>query len=888
MPDSDSNDITRSHLQLANDTIVGHYRIIEKIGAGGMGEVYLAEDADLGRKVALKFLPVYLCQDAGCRARFKREAQAAAQLDHPNIVSVFEVGEFQGRPYFSMQYVEGKSLKEVPAAKPLSLEQVLHLGVQICDGLQAAHDKGITHRDIKPPNILIDSYGRARIADFGLAAVGGVEQLTRTGSTLGTVGYMSPEQVRGEKVDHRTDLFSFGVVLYEMITGHPPFKADSEAATLHAITNAKPELLARFRRDVPPELQTIVDKALDKNVTARYQHADELAGDLRRLSSRGATPTAKRRRRWGLYVTTTTVGVLIVLMTYWLVTRFTSHSGMPAEAKRKMLAVLPFENLGSAQEEYFADGITDEITTRLAGLSGLGVISRTSSMQYKKSTKNLKQIGKELNVEYVLEGTIRWDKTGSESRVRINPQLVRVADDSHLWAASIDAVLTDVLTAQSKIAQEVAAALNVTLLQPEQEALSHNTEVNAAAYDHYLRGKQYFSIARYQQNELKLAEIMFRKAIELAPSFAPAYAELSSLYIEMNWDQNVPSSALLLDSAKKLVDLSLSLAPNLPETRQALGWYYYHGTRDYDHALEEFSRVLEIQPNNVLALASTAWVQRRLGKWDEAIRGLETVTRLAPRDAWYKYELGLTYYLCRRYQEAVTQQDHVIDLEPNHHWAYHIKSWALFSLTGRTTEALKVLDTARATIGRWPELTWFETYYHCCDREYEPALHLLNAPGDVLFPDGADTTDYYYTKGFVCELMNRVAQARIYYDSARVQLEAKVASTPRSAMLLGSLSRVYAGLGQEEKAVQAARRAVELVPESRDALEGPTHLRNLAMVLALVGEYDQATALFDHLLSEPANVSANWLRIAPGFDALRATPAFQAMLGKHMGDHGRS
>lgn len=281
--DESRDDPTKSFVALTSGTMVSHYRIIERIGAGGMGEVYLAEDTKLDRKVALKFLPQHLCQDADCRARFTREAQAAAKLDHPNIVAVHEVGVHQGRPFFSMQHVEGQTLKEALAGKALPLDWILEISIQVCDGLQAAHEQGVTHRDIKPSNVLIDSHGRARIVDFGLASIMGTDHLTKTGSTLGTIGYMSPEQVRGETVDNRTDLFSLGVVLYELITGHSPFKSDPEAATLHAITDTNPEPLARFRREVPPELQTIIDKALDKKVTTRYQHADELQADLLRL-----------------------------------------------------------------------------------------------------------------------------------------------------------------------------------------------------------------------------------------------------------------------------------------------------------------------------------------------------------------------------------------------------------------------------------------------------------------------------------------------------------------------------------------------------------------------------------------------------------------------------
>ena len=308
---------------LSKGTAINHYCIVEKIGAGGMGEVYLAEDTTLDRKVALKFLPLHLCQDFECRARFKREAQATAKLDHPNIVAVHEVGEYQGRPFFAMQHVEGQTLKAVIAGKTLSLDRILEIGIQVCDGLQAAHEMGITHRDIKPSNILIDLNGRVRIVDFGLASVLGSDPLTKTGSTLGTVGYMSPEQVRGEKVHHHTDLFSLGVVLYELITGHSPFKADSEAATLHAITDTEPELLARYKREIPDGLQSIIDKALDKNVTTRYQHADEFAADLNRcirnsgeFQSHRASPTAGKRLVLAIAIVTL-LSVVIGVALFW-------------------------------------------------------------------------------------------------------------------------------------------------------------------------------------------------------------------------------------------------------------------------------------------------------------------------------------------------------------------------------------------------------------------------------------------------------------------------------------------------------------------------------------------------------------------------------------------
>ncbi|UCC44616.1 MAG: serine/threonine-protein kinase [Candidatus Zixiibacteriota bacterium] len=315
------DDKTQAHVALTKDTMVGHYRIVEKIGAGGMGEVYLAQDTKLNRKVALKFLPPHLCQDEDCRKRFTREAQAAAGLDHPNIAGIHEVGEYAGRPFYSMQVIEGQSLREIVKGEDLSVERILEIAVQICEGLQAAHSKGIIHRDIKPSNILIDVHGRVRIVDFGLAAIRGSEHLTKTGSTLGTIGYMSPEQVHGKEIDHRSDLFSLGVVLYELITRQNPFKRDSEAATLKAVSDDTPEPLARFKSSLPAGLQAIIDKALDKDVKTRYQHADGMLSDLLRLkqdfAGTGASGAASRSRvRLGMAIalTVATMAVLVVVI----------------------------------------------------------------------------------------------------------------------------------------------------------------------------------------------------------------------------------------------------------------------------------------------------------------------------------------------------------------------------------------------------------------------------------------------------------------------------------------------------------------------------------------------------------------------------------------------
>lgn len=875
------DDRTQEVKVLTQGTVINHYRIVKRIGSGGMGDVYLAEDTALNRRVALKFLAWNLCRSGECRARFKQEAQAAAKLGHANIVAVHEVGEFLERPFFAMEFVEGQPLDKIIASRPLEEREVIELALGICNGLRKAHESGIIHRDIKPSNIIVDRDSVPRLLDFGLAAPGGTDGRAEAGSILGTIGYMSPEQVQGEPSDHRSDLFSLGVVLYEVISGNSPFRCESATATLNAIAQKTPEPLTRYKADVGEELQRIVSKLLQKDPVHRYQAAAEVIDDLERLKfERQSSPRVPVKRRRGSRVTVVAaVLVLLAVATYAVIKHGFPGAGDSA-SPRKMLAVLPFENLGAPDDEYFADGITEEITTDLAALSGLGVISRTSSMQYKKTAKSLRQIGKELNVDYILEGTIRWERQGAESRVRIHPQLIRVSDDLHLWADKFDAVLTDVFSVQSAIAHEVATALEVTLLQGEQEVLSRKVEIDPLAYEYYLKGKQYFSIAGYQHNELRQAERMQRRAIEQAPEFAQAYAELGCIYTELFWSQpNQPRQ--LLDSAQRMIDVAARLAPNMPETHQARGWYYYHGRHDFDRALEEFERVIALQPNNVLAKASIAWVQRRQGKWEAATAGLESVVRLAPLDVWNQYELGVTYHCRRRYQAAIAQFEKVLDLQPSHRWAYIVESWSSLNQTGDPGAARAILERGRAANGRWPELTWLEVHYDLCEQKYDHALSLLTTRGEVLSPEYPDSSDYHFLKGFTYALMGRLLPATTSLDSARRELESKLRDSNATASQLSSIAAVYAQLGLAEQAMAAANRAVELNPVAGDALSGQSSLRVLAFVYATLGQQERAIETIDQLLSIPSNVSVKTLRISPELRGLRDDPRFEAVMKKH-------
>ncbi len=425
---------------------ISHYKILEKLGEGGMGVVYKAEDTKLKRTVALKFLPPHISESGEEKERFIHEAQSASALNHPNITTIHEIDEFEGQMFIVMEYCEGNTLKQIIEKETLPIKRVLDIGIQVCEGLTAAHKKEIVHRDIKSDNIMVTKEGQVKIMDFGLAKLKGATKLTKTRSTLGTLAYMSPEQAQGEEVDSRSDIFSFGVVLYELLTGKLPFGGEHQAAIIYSIINEEPQPIARYNNKVSPDLERMITKALTKDKEERYQHIDDLLADLRQekksleyvktATLAQPTETQKPLRKKMLPLVLAGLAVVILIVGY-----FTLFNKKEPESGRKMLAVLPFENLGAPEQEYFAAGITDEITTHLAKVSGLGVISRTSVLQYKDTKKSVQQIGKELGVQYVLEGTILWDKSGVTNRVRINPQLIRVKDGTHVWAETYDRVL---------------------------------------------------------------------------------------------------------------------------------------------------------------------------------------------------------------------------------------------------------------------------------------------------------------------------------------------------------------------------------------------------------------------------------------------------------------
>jgi TolB-like protein/tRNA A-37 threonylcarbamoyl transferase component Bud32/Flp pilus assembly protein TadD len=672
-------------------TLVSHYRIISRLGAGGMGEVYQAEDTKLNRRVAVKFLPP-ASTDERARRRLVREAQAAAALDHPNICAIHEVGEEAGRAFIVMQHVEGETLAARMRRQPFDLSESLSVATQVAEALAEAHARAVIHRDVKPSNIMVTARGAVKVMDFGLAKIapGGLAAaseaetqglLTTPGALIGTVPYMSPEQAQGLEVDARTDIFSFGVVLYEMLTGRQPFACESAAATASAILTRDPPPPARFNADVPAEVERIIRKCLEKNRERRFQTMRDVALDLEgarreyesaRASGRTqpalAAPTAgaetsgrAKRTTWfasrpALIAAVAVVALGVTSLLYVLLSR--GPRVAPADRPEiRSLAVLPLDNLsGDPAQDYFADGMTEEVTTELAKIGELRVISRTSVMQYKGARKTMPEIARELNVDGVIEGSV----LRSGDRVRITVQLIHAPTDKHLWADSYERDVRDILALQSEVGRAIANEIKVKLTPQEQGLLTSTRAVKPEALDAYLKGRDYFNQARNMAGAegvelLKKSISYYEQAISIQPDYAQAYAGLASA---RHWRGLYPQSK---EAAMKALQIDETVA----EAHAALGYVLMFYDWDWAGAEREAKRAIELNPSD----SESHWVYAiyltQVGHLDEAIRENNRVQDLDPLTVILWGDMGQTYLFARQYDRAIEQFRRVIDKEPN-------------------------------------------------------------------------------------------------------------------------------------------------------------------------------------------------------------------------------
>ncbi len=663
---------------------VSHYKISEKLGEGGMGVVYKAEDTRLHRTVALKFLSSQALGSEEEKTRFIHEARAAAALNHPHICTIHEIDEHDEHQFIAMEYIEGESLKDRIERGPLKLEEAGNIAVQIADGLSEAHKKGIVHRDIKSANIMFNERGDVKIMDFGLAWSPGRAQLTREGTTLGTVAYMSPEQARAEEADHRTDLWSFGVVLYEMVAGRTPFTGDYEQAIIYSILNSEPEPLTAIRTDVLPGLERIVSRCLSRDPAERYQTAADLAADLRRFQRHGSTQNwqtrveeAKSRRIRSkrqkplmdlrLWLFLLIVPALVVITVTVIVPRYFSPAEKPTVPERKMLAVLPFENLGPPEEEYFADGITEEMIARLARIEGLGVIARTSVLRYKETEQTIAEIGKELGVDFILEGTIRWQRiSDSQSQVRITPQLIKVSDETHLWAEVYQRDITDIFTIQSEIADHVAGALDITLLVPASKKHTASPTDNPEAYRAYLEGRFWWN--KRSAEGFDRAIELFDEAIRIDPDYALAYSGKAECYCMLAMHGAKPGGLIL--KARQAAEKALTIDRTLPEAYTSLAWIQFFYEWDWQTSEVHFKQALSLDPGYATAYNWYAASLACVGRFEEAIKHMEQAHRLDPGNLIINRDLGIIYSWAGMLDESAEQLRKTIEMDPSFKPAY--------------------------------------------------------------------------------------------------------------------------------------------------------------------------------------------------------------------------
>src|ERR1700693_2760450 len=650
---------------------ISHYRVLEKIGAGGMGEVYRAHDVQLGRDVALKVLPAQLLADDSARRLLIREARTASSLNHPNICTIHDVGKTGGQNYIVMEYVKGRPLSELVGEGGLPEEKVVLYGAQICDGLAHAHEHGVIHRDLKTSNIMITPEGRAKVLDFGLARRHSIERVaeqTRSedsypdeGTGAGTMHYTAPEVFRGEPTDARSDIWALGVVLYEMTAGQRPFDGKTAYELSSHILHDQPKELPAT---VTPALRAVIEKCLTKSPTERYQHASEVRAALGAVGiqtpipqspmtvvAEAAAPLRDRRR---LIILAGAVGALLLLIPGW---RFASQKWKPGSGSAgpiHSLAVLPLDNLSrDPAEEYFADGMTEELTTQLAQISALRVISRTSVMQYKDSKKSLPQIAKELGVDAVVEGSVMR----SGDQVRVTAQLIQASTDKHLWAKSYEGDARDVLGLQQRVAHAIADGVKVQLTPQEETRLSIPRPVNPAAYEAYLKGNYLNKGTEEQQRK---AREYFEEAIRIDPKYGPAYAGLADYY----WSSLDLRPRDSMPKAKENAVEALELDPDLAQAHTELAAIHFFGDWDWSGAEKEFRRALELNPSDSEGHRYYSFFLAALGHGNEALAESRKAQDLDPLSISTQVTAGVVLHPAREFDKAIEQCRKALDLHP--------------------------------------------------------------------------------------------------------------------------------------------------------------------------------------------------------------------------------
>jgi eukaryotic-like serine/threonine-protein kinase len=657
---------------------ISHYRILRKLGSGGMGVVYEAEDTKLGRHVALKFLPEELAQDAQALERFQREARAASALNHPNICTLYEIDQADGQYFIAMELLEGQTLQQRIAAKPLDSETLFELAMQIASALEVAHGKGIVHRDIKPANIFVTTLGQAKVLDFGLAklAPAGPEasndptmtaerNLTTPGQAMGTVAYMSPEQVEGKELDARTDLFSFGAVLYEMATGRQAFSGSTTGIIFNSILEKNPAAVSRMNPELPAKLEEIIGKALEKDREVRYQHAGDVRADLKRLKRDTSSGTAAvkaaapvawwRGKSAGIAVAVVLVlAVGVIGVRYW---------GMNRSQAIGSVAVLPFTESGAdPATEFLQEGISEGITDALSQIPNLKVMASSSVFRYKRREKEKEndpqQAGKDLKVDAVLTG--RMVRSGDT--LAVSAELVNVADGSQIWGERYNERMEDISALQQEIVSDISSKLRLRLSGEEKQRLARRPTENAEAYRFYLLGRQ--ELGKFTDQGWKNAAQYFQQAVDKDPNYAAAYAGLAEAYVLLGYDVDLPTKEAY-EKARAAAERSLALDGTLAEGHAAFGRYYW-ATWDFAAAEREHRRAIELNPNLAIARLYYSAFLASVGRFAEAEEQARRAQELDPLSPSFNTWMGNLSYYERDFDKAITLLKRAVETDPSH------------------------------------------------------------------------------------------------------------------------------------------------------------------------------------------------------------------------------